>query len=331
MNWLKKNWPLVVVVLLVVAAVYIYHLHELLKVQEAQQTYERQLRGQLDENERKMQALNVELNTARAQIVPQDELEKRYKAQLDERDKAFEQFRKDHDLQVKSYSDALYALEQTVKGGKTTVVVHDAPQPGSCPVPGTQPAHDQTEYTYEDPDKRVNLYDPDIFTPDNEVLKLHQNFRLNVTVAEQRKGYLQTQRAVLTEVAPQPDGGYKELGEAKLVDAKYTYTPIQSPPPPKDKGLDMSVMASVGSTFASENPLVFGGAVNVVRYKTWGLAAGLVSDFASRAGTSPDAFVTYRPRVAGRYMNLMIGAGAAFPLGGSSRVVPTANVDFVIW
>ena len=335
MEWIKKNWfPIVIILIaaLAVSGVYIYHQQQMLKLQKAQSEYERQLKGQLSDDERKIEEANTELGLAQAKLVSQGDLEKDYKAQLDAKDKALEAFRKEHNLQIKSLTDEIYALNHVTHGGTTHTEPSVPLNPTTNPVAATQPATQPgIAYTYEDPYKRVFLHDPDIFIPGNEELRLTQSFRIQIKVFQQKNGQLQAQQTTLTEVVKQPDGTYKPLGDANLVDANFTYSPSTLPPTPAKKGVDLSVMATIGSTFVADSPLAFGGSVNIIRYNAWGIAAGIISDFQSRAGTSPDVFLTYRPHIAGRDTNFMIGAGAAFPLGGTYRVVPTANLSFVVW
>jgi hypothetical protein len=340
MEWIKKNWIVVVVVLtalLALSLVYAYNQRQLLATQQAQLTYERQMRGQLDDKEREIQALNTELGLTQSQLISQAELEKLYVSQLSERDAAMEAFRKEHDLQIASMTNAIFNLENKIHGGKTSVGgLPVGGQPvGNQPVASaSQPASQPLSYTYTDKYGRVALIDPDIYTAGNEDLILNQFFMLNGKVfrQEQKDGFLRTEKLDLTEIVRQPDGSYAAIGTAKLVSAKFSYAdPAPVTKAPKRIGWDMSVLATVGTTFVIEHPLAFGGAVNIARWKSLGVAVGVASDFASLGGTALDVLATYRPAIAGRDLNLMVGVGAGFPLGGVNRIVPTLAVGFVLW
>lgn len=71
--------------------------------------------------------------------------------------------------------------------------------------------------------------------------------------------------------------------------------------------------------------------MNVVRFHSVGLAAGLASDFHSLEGRGPQLFLTWRPALGGRDTNFMVGAGGLAALGGSTRVLPTVNASFVLY
>ena len=307
-----------------------YNQRQLLTAQQAQLTYERQLKGQLDDKEREIQTLNTKLGLAEAKLISQSELDELYAAQLTLRDREMEQFRKEHNLQIASLTNAVFSLSNKVKGGTTTV--------GGTPVtpstdPATQPA--ALAYEYYEPNGRAVLKDVDIYTPDNEEFSVSQMFMLNGKVfrQEQKDGFLKTEKLELTEIVRQADGSYAAIGVGKLVSAKFSYAdsaPVAKRPA---DGWDMSVLAIAGTTFDGDKPLAFGGGVNIARWQfaDWaslGGGVGIVSNL-TKEGTALMGLVAVRPTVAGRDLNLTVNGGLG--IGVKLEAVPTVGVGFVVW
>ncbi len=194
-------------------------------------TYNRQLSGQLTEQEHLLQSANHELGIANSRLVTQkqlaDELEK---AKL-EVDKEFEAFKKEHNLVIASKDLAIARLEQQLQGSSGTTVV-----------PVTQTDQELClkieekcviGYTWADNFGRFSLIDPNIFKSGDEIVTINQYFRVLVETFKQQDGSLMIQRLVLREVYPDGSGGYKEVpnGKAEIVEHEFVYdnAPIEIP------------------------------------------------------------------------------------------------------
>lgn len=307
---------------------YLYHRYRDASWERRYADYQRQLHGQLTESEKQIQALNTQLGLAHSQLVDPKELEKQYKAHLTAMDASFEQFRREHALNLKSLSDSLLELRQQSLGGTEKAQELPAPPPGEGVSPAAHPA---TSYEYSDTEGRVLLKDPDIWVQGNEVLELEQHFRVEGTVLRQADGSLMTERVQLLEVAPAGAGEYRTLAQARLVDARFTYAnpPLEDPPAGMQWG--PSWMATLGTSLRSEGRLRFGGSARLVRLGGFGLATGLSSDFRSLEGSGAEAFLTYTPSLRGRELGLVLGGGVHLPVAGAQRVLPSLTLNFVVY
>jgi hypothetical protein len=311
---------------------YLYHRYRDADWERREAEYQRQLSGKLTDSEKEIEALNTQLGVARSQLVTQDSLDEKYKALLTAQDAAFEQFRREHALALKSISNSIFALQQQTQGGTETAheVTPPPPEPGQSATPAARPV---ITYEYTDAQGRFHLSDPDIWVQGDEVLQMKQLFRVKGTVLQQVDGSLMTERVQLVEVAPEEKAGqYRQLAEASLVDADFTYTnaPVEGPP---RGGLRFgpSWMATLGTSFRSDALLRVGGSARLVRLGGFGLATGLSSDFESWEGTGGDAFLTYTPSIRGRELGLAVGGGVHLPLGGTTRVRPNLTLNFVVY
>lgn len=298
--------------------------------------YTRQLEGRLTDKERQLEAQNAQLGTAQSKLMSQDELEKRYQAQLSEKDKAFEAFRREHDLKIKSMTDDLESLQERVSNGRGRVTeVAPQPAPGNPSTPAWRPA---IAYDYSDADGRFHLTDPDIWVEGNETLDVKQLFELKREVFAQTNGSLMTERLQLAEVVKAEDGSYREVAQASLVNAHFTY--VNPPPPPpasSQNGLGLSWMLTAGLRVPGPwHPrwVRFGGAVNVFQLGELGLAGGLSSDLELDTlnqflhGTGGEVLVTWRPD---SRLNVRLGAGIHLPLANPTAVQPALNVGFILY
>ncbi|MBN9686145.1 MULTISPECIES: hypothetical protein [unclassified Corallococcus] len=283
--------------------------------------FQRQLQGHLTAREKEIEALNTQLGTARSRLVSQDALEKKYTAQLTSKDAEFEKLRREHGLALKSLSRSVFELDQR---GETGTEVARAMEP-SLPEP-------VITYAFSDKQKRVRLSDPNIWVQGDETLELKQFFRVKGTVTQQLDGSLMAERIQLVEVSAEGEGKYRELMEAQLVDADFTYSNApEMGPPPRSVTWGPEWMATVGSSFRSERPLRLGAAVSVVRLGAVGLAGGFSSDFDSLQGSGGDALVTYSPSHKGRPLGVALGGGVHLPLAGAQRVRPNLTLNFTVY
>ncbi|PTL83706.1 hypothetical protein DAT35_09500 [Vitiosangium sp. GDMCC 1.1324] len=311
------------------AAAFWLHHHRLGELDRAHREYARQLEGRLTEKERQLEALNTRLGTAQSQLERQSDLENQYKAQLTEKDAAFESFRKQHDLVVRSMSDSLSSLHEQVHGGREQVrVVETPPTPG-----GTAPAQPVISYEYVDPNGRFHLSDPNIWKEGDELLEIQQLFRMRGQVFQQKDGALQTERVQLFEVVKKEDGSYQELAEASLVDSHFSYN-TPPPPAPSEQPWAVKPLLTLGAWLPRQRdeslPVRLGAAAQVLRLGPFGLAAGLSYEIAPEPALGPDVLVTFRPSPR---LNVSVGAGVHLPLWGRDQLqfAPTVNACFHLY
>ncbi|WP_434384530.1 hypothetical protein [Melittangium boletus] len=283
--------------------------------------YQRQLRGDLTAQEQRMQALNTELGLARSQLVSQGDLDRKYQAALQDKDKAFEAFRQEQALVLQSVSDARFQLQQRLQTG-SEVAQASAPMASPPPV---------ISYQYTDKEGRFSLRDPNIWVEGDERVDFHQSFRVEGTVLAQADGSLMTERVQLFEVAPQGDGQgpSRTLASARMVDAHFTYAhaPLREPSRANWRwGPGWS--ATVGTSFRPDSPLRAGVSANLVRWSAVGLSAGVSSDFRALQGSGGDLLLSYAPSLHGRALGVSLGGGVHLPLAGPRRVLPTFTLSF---
>src|SRR5689334_2695390 len=84
-----------------------YHRHELATLKRQYDDYLRQLQGQLTEEEQRIQELNTALGLTSSDLVTAKALQEKYQASLTEKDKELEDFRRQHDLQVRAMQTAI--------------------------------------------------------------------------------------------------------------------------------------------------------------------------------------------------------------------------------
>ncbi|WP_224244335.1 hypothetical protein [Hyalangium gracile] len=161
-----------------VGGAYAYHHYKEADWQHRYDEYQRQLQGKLTESEKHLQELNTKLDVAHGQLVTQGTLDEKYQALLTSRDTDFEKFRREHELALKSLSNAVFELRQQSKGGTATAREEPSTpaQPGG-PLP-TGPVQKVISYEFTDKDGRIHLKDPDIWVQGDEELQVRQFFRV---------------------------------------------------------------------------------------------------------------------------------------------------------
>ena len=328
----KTTKPLGVLFLalgLTASGAYLYHRYQSAEWARRYAEYQRQLQGQLTLREKEIEAINTQLGLARSQLATQGALEQKYQTLLTQRDDAFKQFRRAHALRMESISDSILQLRQQIRQG--TEKAHEVALPTQALGPSATTARPAISYEYVDKDGRLQLTDPDIWSQGDEVIQLRQFFRVKGAVLRQIDGSLMTERIQLLEVVPDSTGSYRELAEASLVDADFTYAnaPME-PAPPLGWESGLVWMATVGTSFRARGRLRFGGSARLVRLGAFGLAAGLSSDLTSLEGSGGDAFLTFTPSLHGRELALALGGGVHLPIGGAQRVLPSLTLNFAV-
>lgn len=190
---------------------------------EAMQTYQRQVSGQLNEKEQELQKLRTDLGVSKSELITQSDLADRIKNDKEEVDKNFNEFVKEHNLNIRSRDRTIARLQGVIKGGSSETVV--------IPVnPGDKDVCSQinkcvVSYFWEDDLQRFQLEDPNIFEKGNETFKNNQIFKIYGEIWEQEDGSLQTRRLVLREMFKDTDGEYKPIEDAKaeILDSEFEY------------------------------------------------------------------------------------------------------------
>ena len=198
---ISKSMGLVIVVGLVAAFILF---GTLLNDIDTSTTLQRQLQGQLSDQERELQKANTSLGLAQSKLVSAEELNK----QLGKQSKEFKAFRKKHSLIIKSRDKTIASLSQKITEGTTTVIDRD----------------DVIEYMWQDIHERFKLIDTDIFTPDNEIFTAKQIFMVSGEIYKERNGELKTRKLLIKEVYIEGNR-HIDLGEADIISSHFTYTP----------------------------------------------------------------------------------------------------------
>ena len=278
-----------------------------LKTSNELDTYNRQLSGALTDKERDMQKLNTDLGLAKAQLLTQQELAKRLQEDKEETDKNFQDFIKEHNLQIKSRDKTIAKLKQQINGGTSVVVVPDTEGckgiEGRCVV----------SYSWEDLLKRFKLEDPDIFKQNNETFTSNQIFKVYGEVYEQRKGSLEVRRLVLREVYRKPDGSYEPIPDAKanIVDSSFEYS--NSPAEQSKQKFFNPRLIAVGSVDYNLDKVTssFGLGIEALHIKKLSLGVVLAPNFEHLKDTKIMLGIDYTPSLD---LNLALGFFVGSPI-----------------
>lgn len=184
------------------------------------ETYNRQLGGDLTLAEHKLQSANNKLGVSNSELMTQKELAEKLQKDNEEKDEAFEKFKEENNLVIKSRDRAIAELKQKIKGGTSEVILPDVVEcidlKKKCLI----------GYHWQDNLGRFQFSDPNIFNSGDETLETSQMFRIHGEIYEQKDGSLQTRRLVLREVYKDAESGeYKDIPDAKadIIDSDFQY------------------------------------------------------------------------------------------------------------
>lgn len=299
---------------------------------EAIETYNRQLQGQLTQKEKELQQLNTKLGLSESELVSQKELAKRIMEDKEEVDKAFEKFKKDHNLQIVSRDRTIANLKQKIKNGETVVTIVD-PNNINC----DNVSRCAISYVWSDPHNRFNLNDPNIWEKKNETFESKQVFKIYGEVYEQEDGSLQTRRLVLREVIQDENGNYVPIdgGKADIIESKFEY----DNPPKLDlekswKDLFKLRLIAVGSVtaFPDSGATKFGLGLEFFNWEGLGINTHTAFDFRDAERSELRLGISYSPTIFEQKLNLGVGVSAGTPFGNFFNEVST-NIDliFYVW
>lgn len=282
------------------------------KHNDALETYKRQVSGQLSEKERKMQEMKTELGVSRSKLITQQDLTKLLKKENEEIDNQFEEFKRKHDLVIKSRDKTIASLKQKINGGTTNVIVSGGQDECSgiedrCII----------SYDWEDHLKRFKLKDPNIFNSNDEIFESEQIFKIYGEIYKQKNGSLQTRRLVLREVYKDKDGKYVPVPDAKaeIVDSDFQYSDSPTIEEWQWKDLFRLRLLSVGSiTMFPDNGLLrIGLGLEFFSWNGVGVNTHVALDFNDINNLEARIGASYNPTIFGRELNLAIGMSAGTP------------------
>lgn len=293
--------------------------------EEALQTYERQLQGQLSEKERELQAAHHELGLMKSQLLSQKDLADKLAKEKEEIDKNFEKFKKEHNLQIKSRDRTIAKLKQKISG-ETIVVVG----------PGCQDIEDCIiSYDWHDNFKRFKLKDPNIFNKGDEVFESEQMFKIYGEVYEQEDGSLQTRRLVLREVFENESGEYEPIPDAKadIIESEFQY----HNPPTIDTEWSWTdlftirplALASV-TAFEDSGALKLGLGMEFFNWEGLGINTHTAFDFKDAEKIEHRLGISYNPTILDHNLNLAIGASYGTPYAKPFKE-HSVNIDLIFY
>ncbi len=277
------------------------------------ETYKRQVAGQLSDKERELQAANNELGLAKSNLTTQEELNKQLQKEKQEIDAKFQEFVKEHNLEIASKDETIAKLKQQIQGGNsgTTITGCDslAEQVKQCTI----------SYDWTDSLGRFKLHDPSIFVKDNETFTSEQYFKVYGEIWKQRDGSLETRRMVLREVKNLGDGKYEEIPGAKadIVDSQFTYTnaPYKDISSWRDLFRLRAIVAGDVGLIPNLGKTNLGIGVQFLEYKGFGMNSHTMLDFKDVLACEQTLGIAYSPRIFDTDLNLAIGLSVGTPFG----------------
>jgi len=275
---------------------------------EALETHNRQVLGQLDDSERLLQNANTKLGVSKSELLTQEELNDRLKKEKQEVDKEFDAFRKKHNLILKAKDLTIAKLQQQIQGGNSETNTDQCEGISeNCVI----------SYSWSDNLSRFSLKDPNIFKQDNETFTSSQLFKIYGEVYQQQNGSLKTKRIVLREIYKDGDQ-YKEIkdGKAEIIDAKFEYS--NEPAPIESKTWrDLFILRPI--IVGSLNVIPDNGTVNLgtgiqfFELSGFGVNTYVSFDFTDAKKIEHRLGLAYSPKIRDKQLNFAVGLSAGSP------------------
>lgn len=229
-------------------------------------TIQKQLVDDLEEDTEALKTLNEytkliankRLGLAKTALMTQEELAKKYLAEIERTDKEFEEFRKKHRLEIKSKDELIAKLINDASGGTTTV-------DGEC-VKDKNNICKPTKYAWTDNLGRFSLLDPDIWTKNDEQFSSLQYFKLKGEIFSDKTGSFKTRKIKLEELydsEPAPGLQLKPVPNSQLEILENDFVYVKDEESKKVKtwlsvftfkplaGFDTSLLPSIGFEFVN--------------------------------------------------------------------------------
>lgn len=308
--------------------------------------YQRQMIGQLTAKEIELQQANLALGLSQSKLMEQSDLAKAFERDGLKTTAEFEKFKKAHKIELESYQRTIARLEQQMENGVTIVNGTEVrlptdPKPDDKFDKPIDPAITKLAYNWKSGDGRAELNDPDVFTPNNEVFKLRQSFRVTGETYRERAGFLKTNKLSLEEVVEDgknSDGTpkYKVVNTAQIVDSKFNYTeraPDSWIPKKGVAGVWGIVSANFGLYNGVSPRFLLGTGVQFLNIKGFGVASQIFIDTTVIKDTGIGLTLLYRPTIKNTQLNLGINISAHTPFNGNigRAWTPSIGIQFHLW
>jgi hypothetical protein len=303
-------------VILVVALVAVNAYWSKFKTDDQLETYRRQLSGQLTQKEQELQQANSDLNILNSKLVSQQELADELGRENTKLDQEFEDFKRKHNLIIKSKDRTIARLQGQISGGNS-----DA---GTTPNNGTaQEVCDSARenctfnYSWEDRYGRFQLVDPDIFESGDESFTYSQSFRISGEVYEQQDGSLMTKRLTLNEVNL-VNGGWVDIPGAKVEivasDFKYHNPPaIETEWEWTDLFRLRGVAIASVSLFPDTGHLKLGLGLEFFNFEGFGINSHTAIDFTDLNSWEQRIGLAYSPKFCNLDLNFALSVSVGSP------------------
>jgi len=261
--------------------------------------------NKLSAKDAQIQQLDTELGLAKSELLSSNELNQKYKDEIDHFPEELQKIINEYNLQLKSKDSLIAQLRNKVKGGKTRVVIIDRPESdGNNDGRGVtiededgnkiNPSEQIISYEWEENLGRFKLVDPDIFTPNNEEFTSSQHMKIVGHVLYGKNGQLQIRKVELQEVIPDgiDENGnikYKNVPNSKveLVDSQFEYT--NNLPLKKKNLLDVITLRPVATFDTAMTPglgMEFANLGRLIDYANVGVNTKISADLTDPLGGS---------------------------------------------
>lgn len=176
-----------------------------------------------------IQSFDRKLGISESNLRLQKDLVKKYKKDLQNFDKDFQDLKSKYKLELQSRDDTIASLRGQTSGGKTKVKVVTETKVVEKEVATIDDCDGNIiAYFWEDLNKRFKLEDPNIFKDGDEKFVYNQHFKVTGYIFTDSSGKIQIRKVQLKEVVPKEIGGeieYRELAnsDVTLVSSKFEY------------------------------------------------------------------------------------------------------------
>jgi len=276
-------------------------------------TYNRQLSGDLSSAERELQEAHYKLGVSKSKLMTQEDLMEKLRKDNEEKDAAFERFKEENNLVIKSRDKTIASLKQKIEGGISEVVLPD--------VEGCIDLNEKCliGYNWKDNLGRFQLKDPNIFNSNDEVFETNQLFKVFGEIYRQEDSSLLIRRLVLREVYKDAESGeYKDIPDAKadIVDSQFDY----HNPPTIDtewKWTDLFRLRAIALTniaiLPNSGDLSLGLGLEFFSFKGLGINTHTTFNFTDPEKFAQNIGIAYNPTIMDTELNLGVHVSIGTP------------------
>ena len=294
-------------------------LKKTMNTNDALNTYNRQLQGQLSDKEKELQSAHLDIGVAQSNFMTQKALTDKLAKEKSDVSAAFDAFVKKNGLVIESYQRTIAELNQTIQGGTSHT---DASTDIAC----KNVKDCKISYEWRDKYNRFHLIVSDIWVPDTETFTSTQHFKVMGKIYKQSNGYLKVASISLKEMYV-VDGStdLQEVpgSEMKIDSSDFSYS--ESPPDTHDstwrdlfrlRAIMMGSVTALSSGSQDRGLLTLGSGLEWFSYKGFGISNGLAFDFKDIKHLSPFLGLEYNPTLWNTELNLGIGTSIGTPFVG---------------